>query len=37
MTRTDFVPADLDGARWENLEPLYQSLRDRELSCSGCL
>ncbi len=37
MTQTDFVPAVLDGARWENLEPLYQSLRDRELSCSGCL
>ena len=37
MTRTDFVPADLDGARWENLEPLYQSLRDRELSCSTCV
>ena len=34
---SDFVPADLDGARWENLDPLYTSLCDRELACSGCL
>ena len=34
---SDFVPADLDGARWEDLDPLYKTLRDRELSCSGCL
>ena len=34
---TDFVPADLDGSRWENLEPLYAALLERELKCSGCL
>ncbi len=34
---SDFVPADLDATRWENLEPLYASLLDRELKCSGCL
>ncbi len=37
MTQTDFVPADLDGARWENLEPLYESLRDRALRGGDCL
>ena len=36
-TTTDCVPADLDAACWENLEPLYRSLMDRELKCSGCL
>lgn len=34
---TDFVPKDLDATRWENLQPLYQSLIDRPLKCSGCL
>ncbi|UCD74250.1 MAG: M3 family oligoendopeptidase [Phycisphaerales bacterium] len=34
---TDFVPADLDAARWKNLQPLYQALLDRELACAGCL
>ena len=34
---SDFVPADLDGARWEDLDPLYRTLCDRELACSGCL
>jgi oligoendopeptidase F len=32
-----FAPANLDASRWENLQPLYQSLLDRELKCSGCL
>ena len=35
--RTHFVPADLDGRRWENLQPLYEALLDRDLQCSGCL
>jgi oligoendopeptidase F len=34
---TDFVPADLDAGKWENLAPLYQALLERELKCSGCL
>jgi len=34
---TDFVPVDLDGSRWELLEPLYQALLERELRCSSCL
>ena len=33
----DFVPADLDASRWENIQPLYRSLADRELKCAGCL
>jgi len=32
-----FVPADLDATTWANLQPLYQSLLDRELKCAGCL
>ena len=36
-TPSTFVPADLDGARWESLEPLYRSLIGRDLACSGCL
>jgi oligoendopeptidase F len=31
------VPADLDAGRWENLQPLYRALVDRELKCAGCL
>ena len=34
---SDFVPADLDATRWENLEPLYQALIDRTLNCKNCL
>ncbi|MDY7107493.1 MAG: M3 family oligoendopeptidase [Planctomycetota bacterium] len=34
---TDFVPADLDTGKWENLQPLYQALLDRDLNCAGCL
>ncbi len=33
----DHVPVDIDGASWSQLEPLYQSLIDRELKCAGCL
>ena len=29
-TTTDFVPAELDATRWENLQPLYQALQDRD-------
>ena len=36
-SRSAFTPADLDAARWENLQPLYQALLDRELKCGGCL
>jgi oligoendopeptidase F len=36
-TARPFVPAELDGARWDQLEPLYQALLDRELKCAGCL
>ena len=36
-TTTDFVPADLDATRWENLQPLYQALVQRELKCPNCL
>ena len=32
-----FVTAELDATRWDNLDPLYQSLIDRELRCAGCL
>ncbi|MEC8734509.1 MAG: M3 family oligoendopeptidase [Planctomycetota bacterium] len=32
-----FVTAELDATKWDNLEPLYQSLVDRELRCEGCL
>jgi len=32
-----FVPADLDATKWENIEPLYRSLLDRELKCAGCI
>ncbi|MEE8508069.1 MAG: hypothetical protein V3T07_03300, partial [Myxococcota bacterium] len=31
QTVCDFVPADLDAARWESLAPLYQALLDREV------
>ena len=29
---TDFVPADFDGSAWENVEPVWQSLMDREVT-----
>jgi oligoendopeptidase F len=34
---SDFVPNDLDGARWENLEPYYTTLLERTLKCENCL
>ena len=34
---TDFVPADIDATTWDNLQPYYQQLLDRELKCAGCL
>ena len=37
MMMTDFVPADIDASTWENLQPYYQQLLDREFKCSGCL
>lgn len=36
-TTTDFVPAEIDATRWENLQPLYQALLDRKLHCENCL
>ena len=32
-----FVSDDLDGASWPAIEPLMNDLRDRTLSCAGCL
>jgi len=32
-----FVPEDLDASKWSNLEPYYNKLRDRDLSCSKCI
>ncbi len=37
MMMTEFVPADIDASIWENLQPYYQQLVDREFKCSGCL
>ena len=37
MMMTDFVPADIDATNWDNLQPYYQQLLDREFKCSGCL
>ncbi|MCA9295205.1 MAG: hypothetical protein KC983_01785, partial [Phycisphaerales bacterium] len=34
---SDFVPSDLDGARWQNLEPYYTALIERTLKCENCL
>ena len=34
---TDFVPAEIDATTWDNLQPYYQQLLDRELKCAGCL
>jgi oligoendopeptidase F len=36
-SQTTFVPADLEADRWENVQPFYQSLLDRDLKCNGCL
>jgi oligoendopeptidase F len=36
-TTSTFVPDDLDAAKWENLQPLYQALLDRPLKCKNCL
>jgi oligoendopeptidase F len=32
-----FIPADLDGTQWSQLEPLYRKLLDRTLKCANCL
>jgi len=34
---SDFVPAELNGADWEALRPLYTALVERELHCRNCL
>ena len=34
---SDYVPANLDAARWDNLQPLYRALIDRDLHCRNCL
>lgn len=36
-TTSSFVDPSLDATKWANLDPLYQSLIDRELKCEGCL
>ncbi|HRQ71877.1 MAG TPA: M3 family oligoendopeptidase [Phycisphaerales bacterium] len=35
--RTDFVPADLDATRWENVEPYFRALRDRPVESASDL
>lgn len=37
MMMTDFVPADIDATTWDNLQPYYQQLLDREFKCVGCV
>ena len=37
MMMTDFVPADIDATKWENIQPYYQQLLDRTFKCSGCI
>ncbi|MDP7008196.1 MAG: M3 family oligoendopeptidase [Phycisphaerales bacterium] len=37
MMTTEFVPADIDATTWENLQPYYQQLLEREFKCSGCI
>ncbi len=37
MMITNFVPADIDATTWDNLQPYYKQLLDREFKCSGCL
>ncbi|HIN09757.1 MAG TPA: M3 family oligoendopeptidase, partial [Phycisphaerales bacterium] len=32
-----FVPAEIDATTWDDLQPYYKRLQDRELKCSGCL
>ena len=34
---TDFVPAEIDATTWDNLQPYYTKLLERELKCAGCL
>ena len=34
---TEFVPADIDATVWENLQPYYKQLLNREFKCSGCI
>jgi len=34
---SDLIPADLDATKWSNLEPLFQELIDRPLTCVKCL
>ncbi len=34
---TNFVPAEIDATTWDNLQPYYTQLLDRELKCAGCL
>ena len=37
MMITDFVPADIDAAKWESLKPYYEDLLERNFKCAGCL
>ena len=36
-TATEFVPAELDATKWENLEPFYTGLAERTFNCPRCL
>ena len=36
-TATEFVPAEIDGADWSQVGPLYDALLGRTLKCKGCL
>ena len=37
MIITDFVPADIDATSWENVQPYFQQLLERNFKCSGCI
>ena len=35
--KTDFVPADLDAATWDAVEPYFTRLMERPIRCGNCL
>lgn len=34
---TDFVPADIDASVWDNVQPFFQQLLERNFKCKGCI
>lgn len=34
---SDFIPRNFDASTWENIEPKYRELLNRELKCAGCV